>query len=201
MNTETVTAPGWAKAVILATCREWVGDTQTDYFHTTDTGPTLILAWSKHKRDLFSEMRKAALNAPETASTMGPGKDRYTPRVIIDSPESVYSNVFYHAGWYSPWHPELDGRGDHVFPTLAEAETFTRERGEPESMQFGDQVVTFRWDISRESIEHREKYSMGHGYYLAEGSGYQGAGGWEIAKSWLPTNREITGIDRLAKPA
>ena len=57
--------PAWAQAVIVATLEVSDCDIMTDYWgqHTTKT---LILAWSKHTRDLFPEMRKAALNADET---------------------------------------------------------------------------------------------------------------------------------------
>ena len=57
--------PEWAKAAIIA---EYVIDdcnSQTDYFGAK-TGSRVFLAWSKHERDLFAEMRKAAATLPET---------------------------------------------------------------------------------------------------------------------------------------
>lgn len=95
--------PSWAKAVIVANYHVSDTDYNTDYFghHTTNT---LILAWSKHTRDIFSEMRKAALNSKETAS------------------------------------------------------------------------------MAEDYEEHREKYSMGGGYYLTKSGGYRHHTGWTISK-------------------
>ncbi len=65
--------PAWAKAVIVA-CEEIDDcDIQTDYFNTKH-GPLHILAWSKHDRDLFPEMRKAAGNLAETQHLAVPDK-------------------------------------------------------------------------------------------------------------------------------
>lgn len=49
-------------ALILAVEHEDVSDLQTDYFDYR-TVRTVVLAFSKHKRNLFPEMRKAALNS------------------------------------------------------------------------------------------------------------------------------------------
>ncbi len=58
--------PEWAKAVIIAELVEDQSDSQSDYFGSKTTR-SIILGFSKHTRDLFPEMRKAALNHPETA--------------------------------------------------------------------------------------------------------------------------------------
>tara|TARA_Y100000310_G_scaffold93212_2_gene90759 strand:+ start:412 stop:1179 length:768 start_codon:yes stop_codon:yes gene_type:complete len=58
--------PPWAKAAIVAELKQDDSDIMTDYFHST-TKRTIFLAWSKHTRDLFPEMRKAARNHPDTA--------------------------------------------------------------------------------------------------------------------------------------
>lgn len=59
--------PDWAKAALVAEMQIDNYDLMTDYFNTK-TGKRILLAWSKHERNLFPEMRKAALNHPETAS-------------------------------------------------------------------------------------------------------------------------------------
>ncbi|GHB33983.1 hypothetical protein GCM10007094_23690 [Pseudovibrio japonicus] len=51
--------PNWAKAVIVAERVEDDCDFMTDY-HNSTTEETVILAFSSHTRNLFSEMRKAA---------------------------------------------------------------------------------------------------------------------------------------------
>jgi hypothetical protein len=53
------------KAIIIAEFVIDQCDSMTDYFGSKTT-KTLILGFSKHTRDLFPEMRKAALNAEET---------------------------------------------------------------------------------------------------------------------------------------
>lgn len=98
--------PSWAKAVLVATEVIDDSDTMTDYFGHK-TGETIILEWSKHTRDLFSEMRKAAAKHPKTA---------------------------------------------HLADAPAEA-------------------------------EHREKYSMGGGYYLKNGGRHWN--GWKVSKKGL----------------
>lgn len=95
--------PAWAKAVIVAQMVKDDSDSMSDYFNSKTTR-TIILAFSKHTRDIFSEMRAAARNHPDTA-------------FLADAPESA---------------------------------------------------------------EHREKYSMGAGYYLK--NGYRHNDGWKISK-------------------
>lgn len=95
--------PSWAKAAIVAELVEDQSDTMTDYHGSTRTR-SVVLAWSRHTRDLFPELRAAAALFPETA--------------------------------------ELEGAPD--------------------------------------SAEHREKYSMGGGYYLK--AGWRHSNGWKVAK-------------------
>jgi hypothetical protein len=98
--------PEWAQYAITAELHEDDCDSMTDYFNAK-TVRTVVIGWSKHKRDLFAEMRKAAATFPETAH-------------LATAPESA---------------------------------------------------------------EHREKYSMGAGYYLKEGSRY--CSGWAVQKASL----------------
>lgn len=98
--------PAWAKAVIVAELIEDDSDSQSDYFGSK-TRRTVIIGFSKHTRDLFPELRKAALNFADTAD-------------MFDAPESA---------------------------------------------------------------EHREKYSMGGGFYLK--AGYRHSSGWRVSKSTL----------------
>lgn len=58
--------PADAKAVIVAELEHDASDTMTDYFNT-QTSRCVILGFSRHTRDLFAEMRKAAARLPETA--------------------------------------------------------------------------------------------------------------------------------------
>lgn len=58
--------PTNAQAVIVAHLKQDESDSQTDYF-SNRTMRTVILGFSTHKRDIFSEMRKCASNFEETA--------------------------------------------------------------------------------------------------------------------------------------
>lgn len=95
--------PEWAQSAIVAELHQDDCDSMTDYFNAK-TLRTVVIGWSKHNRDLFSEMRKAAATFPETAD-------------LATAPENA---------------------------------------------------------------EHREKYSMGAGYYLKVGSRY--CSGWAVQK-------------------
>lgn len=104
-------APDWAKAAIVAEYHEDRSDSQTDYYGSTTTR-NVVIGWSRHTRDLFPEMRKAAATFEETAH-------------LADSPEDA---------------------------------------------------------------EHREKYSMGAGFYLKRG--WRNSTGWAVKKTrinWLGT--------------
>ena len=65
--------PPWAKAIIVAVREIDDSDPMTDY-HATKDGQRVLLAWSKHTRDLFPEMRKAAQLCEQTKhlATAGP---------------------------------------------------------------------------------------------------------------------------------
>ncbi|MBD3587547.1 hypothetical protein HHX48_17550 [Salinimonas sp. HHU 13199] len=104
--------PEKTKAIIIANLVEDESDTMSDY-HGSTTKKTILLAWSKHTRDIFSEMRKAAANHPSTAA-------------LKDAPDEA---------------------------------------------------------------EHREKWSMGGGYYLKDG--YRHSTGWEVRKVKLYDERSI----------
>ncbi len=58
--------PEDAQSVIVARLKQDESDSQTDYF-SSSTQRTVILGFSKHKRDIFSEMRKYASNFEQTA--------------------------------------------------------------------------------------------------------------------------------------
>lgn len=58
--------PDDALGVIVARLKQDESDSQTDYF-ASSTQRTVILGFSTHKRDIFSEMRKHASNFEQTA--------------------------------------------------------------------------------------------------------------------------------------
>jgi predicted RNA methylase len=58
--------PKWAQAAIMAELHEDCSDSMSDYWNHR-TLRRVVIGWSRHKRDLFAEMRKAAASFPETA--------------------------------------------------------------------------------------------------------------------------------------
>ncbi len=171
--------PADAKGLIVAEHNVNQSDIMTDY-HGHTTTETVILAWSSHTKDLFSEMRKAALAIPETQH-LGPGRGHFSP--IVVQMDDIPGPPYYYKGGGSHWHDELmkDGHGEQfVFSTRLEAEGFIKEKGEPHSISFDGVLVGFAWEIREEEIEHRQKYSMGAGYFLKDG--FDDSDGWGIHK-------------------
>lgn len=130
-----VNIPANAKAVIVAENMIDDSDSQTDYFNSY-AGETLYLAYSTHTRDLFGEMRKAALNCNiEEVRAMAEAPkvniNRETAEQYLEKMREYYDSD---KETLKHWHPE---------------------------------------------DEHREKYSMGAGYYLKAS---RGRAGWRIKK-------------------
>ena len=175
--------PAWAVAIIVAQYETDQSDIMTDYF-ATSRGFRVPLAWSRSQRDLFSEMRKAAATFKPTRH-LGPGCDVWRPRVVLSCVAPRNNGGSYYKGERSHWHSELypDGSNPPEFATEADATAFAARAGEPHAISFGGALVTFAWEITRESIEHREKYSMGAGYYLKASGRY--STGWIVRKTSL----------------
>jgi hypothetical protein len=165
--------PESTKAVIIAEFRENESDCTTDYFGYS-TKKTVILAFSDHTRDLFPEMRKAAEVFEETAH-LGRGKGIFKPVILIN--EDFYDNGYhYHHGTRSHWHSELtEGK---IFQTEKECKEYIDKQEPLLPINFEEKPISFIWDIISIEIEHREKWSMGAGYYLGD-SKYAG---WIVRK-------------------
>jgi len=89
--------PEDAQAVIVARLQQDESDSQTDYFaHTTQR--TVILGFSKHKRDIFSEMRKHAPNFEETAYLAEYNED-YEHREKYSMGNGYYLGESKYFGW------------------------------------------------------------------------------------------------------
>lgn len=89
--------PEDAQAVIVARLRQNESDSQTDYFaHSTQR--TVIIGFSKHKRDIFSEMRKHASNFEETAYLAEPNED-YEHREKYSMGDGYYLGKSKYSGW------------------------------------------------------------------------------------------------------
>lgn len=89
--------PDDAQAVIVARLKQNESDSQTDYF-ASSTQRTVILGFSKHKRDIFSEMRKHAPNFEDTAYLAEYNED-YEHREKYSMGDGYYLGESKYCGW------------------------------------------------------------------------------------------------------
>lgn len=181
-------APAGATGVIVAEFETDQSDMQTDYF-ATRTERTVFLGYRFTAKESFKALRKAAATFAETAH-MGPGCDVYTARIIL-ADDVISNGSAYYKGQPSHWHQEIDGgRFERkTFTTRAAAEAFIASAPVAHPIYFGEQLVAFAWEITRESVEHRENYSMGAGNYLKASHGY--STGWTVSSSSFCQHGEV----------
>lgn len=89
--------PSDAQAIIIACLKQDESDIQTDY-HASSTVRTVILGFSTHQRDIFSEMRKCAANFEETAHLAEKNED-YEHREKYSMGKGYYLGKDYYSGW------------------------------------------------------------------------------------------------------
>ena len=89
--------PTDAKAVIIGTLRVNECDSYTDYYDYS-IGRTVILGFSKHPRNLFSEMRKHAANFEGTAYLAEYNAD-YEHRENYSMGDGMYLGKYKYSGW------------------------------------------------------------------------------------------------------
>ena len=89
--------PTDAKAVIIGTLRVNERDSYTDYYDYS-IGRTVILGFSKHTRNLFSEMRKHAANFEGTAYLAEYNAD-YEHRENYSMGDGMYLGEHKYSGW------------------------------------------------------------------------------------------------------
>lgn len=98
--------PEDALGVIVARLRQNESDSQTDYYaHSTQR--TVIIGFSKHKRDIFSEMRKHASNFEETVYLSEPNED-YEHREKYSMGDGYYLGESEYSGWIIEKVPVYD---------------------------------------------------------------------------------------------
>ena len=89
--------PDDAQAVIVARLKQNESDSQTDYY-ASSVQRTVILGFSTHKRDIFSEMRKHAPNFEETAYLAEFNED-YEHREKYSMGDGYYLGESKYSGW------------------------------------------------------------------------------------------------------
>ncbi len=95
--------PQDAKAFIIAKLQQDDSDSQTDYF-AHSTVRTVILGFSTHKKDLFSEMRKYAVNFEETAY-LAEYNEEYEHREKYSMGYGFYLGESKYRGWIIDKYP------------------------------------------------------------------------------------------------
>jgi len=157
-----VSVPSGAVSVIVANLMQDDSDPMTDYF-SSSIQKTVYLAFSTHKRDIFSEMRKACLNC-----------DIEEIRKFAEAP-TVNNN---------------DETREEYFNKMLEY-----YKDKPNADELAEKETAKYW---HPCDEHREKYSMGAGFYLGE---KYSRDGWRISKATFnPENLDafyIAGADGL----
>lgn len=98
--------PTDAKAVIIGTLRVNECDSYTDYYDYS-IGRTVILGFSKHTRNLFSEMRKHAANFEETAYLAEYNAD-FEHRENYSMGDGMYLGRNKYSGWTIDKEPIYD---------------------------------------------------------------------------------------------
>lgn len=89
--------PNDTQALIIARLKQDESDSQSDYF-ASRTQCTVILGFSKHKRDIFSEMRKHASNFKETAY-LAEYNEKYEHREKYSMGAGYYLGESKYHGW------------------------------------------------------------------------------------------------------
>ena len=137
-------APEGSKAVIIAEYEEDNCDSQTDYFATKETR-TIVLGFSTHTRNLFSEMRKAAKNHPETAFLADAPKDaEHRENYSMGKGLYLKDAHCYDTGWAisKTWiHGSLVFRGEIIDATGATAPAKVEEEPETEPEAKPEKIV------------------------------------------------------------
>ena len=100
--------PADAKAVIIAEFHIDESDGMTDYFGYR-TERTVILGFSPHTKDLFSELRKYAGNFPETAYLTAENKE-YEHREKYSGGDGYYLGKSKYSGWIVQKEKFYNGR-------------------------------------------------------------------------------------------
>ncbi|MDR1706913.1 MAG: fusion protein [Prevotella sp.] len=147
--------PNDVQALIVARLKQDESDSQSDYF-ASRTQYTVILGFSKHKRDIFSEMRKHASNFKETAY-LAEYNEKYEHREKYSMGAGYYLGESKYHGWIIEKCP--------VYTREKTIEDFAYTAGCPDGIHLGskqadeqptaEQVNT--GNLSFEIVDYSEK--------------------------------------------
>lgn len=122
--------PSWAKGFIMAAFEVNTSDPYSDYFSST-TDKCLLLGFSKHNRDLFSEMRKFAALREETRH-LAEGDQSVEHREKYSMGAGYYLGTCRYSGW-QVYKYSIDYAPDMLYISLAEGEVMESKPVEVET--------------------------------------------------------------------
>ena len=158
--------PVWAKAAIVAVFVEDESDSMTDYFATKEKSK-VVLAWSKHTRNLFPEMRKAAKKYSETAHLAEENKE-YEHRENYSMGHGTYLKAGhrYSSGWEIKKVPLYDLENAEICKALAlDNHTLEQEQKQAEAKaetgeiyieEYSDKALVVRGDTKPVKVTLKE---------------------------------------------
>lgn len=185
--------PANAQAVIIAELHVDKSDIQSDYFNSQVTRRVAI-GWRTGSKEDFRQLRAAASQFERTKH-LGTGQDIWRARAIDEN------------GREGGWVRDADGE-----TLICGTEAELREALEARIVEIREQFNTNHYcavpdhhllvngyKVERESVEHRENYSMGSGNYLGESR----HSGWHVRSRDLgyPYDVEDAIPERPATPA
>lgn len=168
--------PADAQAVIVAELEHDDSDVMTDYF-STRTSRKVILAFSTHRRDLFSEMRKAARNFAETAHLAdAPAEAEHREKWSMGAGYYLKATGRYSDGWkvrkesfYLP-HGVNDRAaalpfGEWAVPDAAEAQPKVERATKPDA---GAKVETAAETVAGMIVSEHVHTKKGFAFYIVQ---------------------------------
>jgi len=154
--------------VIIAEYHVDESELQSDYWGGR-TVREVVIGFGKGKRESFKQLREAASKFEPTRH-LGPGRDQWRVRVYHEKADEKYRNA------------TAEGP---TFETEADAQAWIDAEMAVEGNEASQAGMCARscgYRLSRESVEHRENYSMGGGNYL----GCSRHGGWKVISRETP---------------
>lgn len=147
LERRAVPIPDWARAVIVAEFEEDRCDSMTDYYATAITR-AVVIGFSRHGRDLFPELRKAAAKFPPTAElSRAPKSAEHREKYSMGAGYYLKNDGAYSTGW------KIRKHGIWWLQSEDQIEVFepTRELGEAP----GREEVKAALNIERDGVELR----------------------------------------------
>ena len=149
--------PTDTQALIVACLKQDESDSQTDYF-ASSTQRTVILGFSKHKRDIFSEMRKLASNFEETSHLAEYNED-YEHREKYSMGADYYLGESYYSGWIIKKEPiyNLENTIKDFAYTAGNADNIHIKPLKREKQLVSAETSTTAENLSFEIVDYSEK--------------------------------------------